>query len=273
MLYYSHIPQPPLSDFVSQIWLYEGYCVAHQLERILPDGSLELVFNLQENNIRVYEQNNPAQFQSFSGSVVVGPQTEYFVIDTACQQTTMGVHFKAGGAFPFLGLPAGELYGIHLSLEMLWGEVATVLREQLLEAETALVRCQLLEETLLAQATRPIARHPAVNFALQEFHKKSPFPTVSQVTEQIGLSHRRFIELFTQEVGLSPKRFLRVRRFQEALALIKRSRPIEWAHLALHCGYFDQAHFNHDFLAFSGLNPSVYLSQQGEHLNHVPFPD
>jgi AraC-like DNA-binding protein len=273
MLYQTYIPQPPLSDFVSQIWLYEGYSTTHQLERILPDGSLELVINLQENNIRVYDQDNPAQFQSFSGSVVVGPQTEYFVIDTACQQATMGVHFKAGGAFPFLGVPAGELNGIHLSLAMLWGEVATVLREQLLETETALARCQLLEQVLLAQATRPLARHPAVKFALQEFHKKSPCRTITNVTEQIGLSQRRFIELFTQEVGLSPKRFLRVRRFQEALAWIRSNQPIEWADLALGCGYFDQAHFNHDFRAFSGLNPTVYLAQQCEHLNHVPLPD
>lgn len=29
--------------------------------------------------------------------------------------------------------------------------------------------------------------------------------------------------------------------------------------IALSCGYFDQAHFNHDFRAFAGLSPSDYL--------------
>lgn len=273
MLYYSHLPQPPLSDFVNSIWLYQGYSAAHQLERILPDGSLELVINLQENNIRVYDRQNPVRFESFSGSVIVGPQTEFFVIDTACQQATMGVHFKAGGAFPFLGVPASELLGRHLSLETLWGEAATVLREQLLEAETPSARLQLLEQTLLAQATRPLARHPAINFALREFQSCAPSSTVAQVTDQIGLSQRHFIQLFSDEVGLSPKRFLRVRRFQETLALIRKNSAIQWTEVALACGYFDQAHFNHDFRAFSGLNPTVYLAHQGEHLNHVPLPD
>jgi AraC-like DNA-binding protein len=30
------------------------------------------------------------------------------------------------------------------------------------------------------------------------------------------------------------------------------------------CNYYDQAHFNKDFLAFSGLNPSNYLAQRSK---------
>jgi AraC-like DNA-binding protein len=48
---------------------------------------------------------------------------------------------------------------------------------------------------------------------------------------------------------------------------------ILWADLALSCGFFDQAHFIHDFQAFTGLTPSAYLAQRGEQHNHVPLPD
>ena len=116
-------------------------------------------------------------------------------------------------------------------------------------------------------------RHPAVTYALEEFHNITQTRTVTGVTEQIGISPKRFISIFSQEVGLTPKLFCRIRRFQDTLQRIKSGRQIDWAEIALSGGYFDQAHFIHDFQAFSGLNPSTYLRHQGEHLNHVPLPD
>jgi AraC-like DNA-binding protein len=93
------------------------------------------------------------------------------------------------------------------------------------------------------------------------------------VTERTGLSSRRFIQLFTNAVGLTPKQFYRVRRFQDVLHLIEKRKPISWTDIALECGYFDQAHFIHDFRDFCGLTPGKYLVQRGEFRNHVPFPD
>jgi AraC-like DNA-binding protein len=62
-----------------------------------------------------------------------------------------------------------------------------------------------------------------------------------------------------------------VRRFQRALRLVGQGRPVQWAAVAADGGYFDQAHFIRDFRAFSGLNPSTYIAQRTEHLNHVPL--
>jgi AraC-like DNA-binding protein len=45
-------------------------------------------------------------------------------------------------------------------------------------------------------------------------------------------------------------------------------RDVDWANVALSSGYFDQAHFIHDFRAFSGINPSTYLRQRTSR-NHV----
>jgi AraC-like DNA-binding protein len=41
--------------------------------------------------------------------------------------------------------------------------------------------------------------------------------------------------------------------------------------VALRCGYFDQAHFIHDFKAFSGISPTEYIEKRTMHLNHVPL--
>jgi hypothetical protein len=58
-------------------------------------------------------------------------------------------------------------------------------------------------------------------------------------------------------------------RFQRAIAAIGPATHVDWASIALGCGYFDQAHFNHDFLGFCGLAPSRYLTDRTEHPTHV----
>ncbi len=274
MIIRTYIPQPPLADFIELFWLYEGHDVPHAKERLLPTGTVELIINLRDDMLRVYDWLNTDQFQSFDGALICGPHSECFVIDpVTSQDLILGVHFKPGGTFPFFKLPADELHNTHVSLDTLWGAEAGYLREQLLEAATPETRFRILEQFLLAQAARPLARHPAVTFALKELHTVPPTRTISDVTEQIGLSSRRFIQVFSEEVGLTPKLFCRIRRFQEVLHLIEREQQVEWADIALTCGYFDQAHFIHDFRAFSGLNPTAYLAQRSEHLNHVPLPD
>ena len=86
------------------------------------------------------------------------------------------------------------------------------------------------------------------------------------MTEQIGLSPKRFIQVFRDETGFTPKVFCRIRRFQQALELMEDARSSNGPSVALDCGYFDQAHFIHDFRAFSGINPSAYLA------NRTPTP-
>ena len=270
---YRHIPAPPLSQFVELLWLYEGYRQPHAKERLLPDGSMELAINLNEDVTRVYDPHDTGKFQTLRGPVMVGAHSEFFVIDTAEQHSVAGVHFKPGGAFPFFGPPASELHNTLVSLEDLWGRLAGQLRERLLEAATPQAKLRVLEQALLAQAAERLERHPAVAFALHEFHGAPHTRTIADVTGQIGLSAKRFIQVFSGEVGLTPKLFCRVRRFQRVLRRIGAGRPVEWAAVAADCGYFDQAHFIRDFRAFSGINPSAYIAQRTEHLNHVPLID
>ena len=130
----------------------------------------------------------------------------------------------------------------------------------------------MLEQFLTAQAFKPLSRNPAVSFALREFQRPEA-PAVASVTDQIGMSARRFIQIFSQEVGLAPKLFCRVQRFKQVLQVIHRGREVDWTEIALSCGYFDQAHFIHDFKEFSGVIPTAYLAAGTEHLNHVPIRD
>ncbi len=261
--------QPPLTHFVEAIWLYEGDIAPHARERRLPDGSMELVINLQEDTIRVYDRDDPDQIHSFRGSVLGGTHSQFSVIDSTLLVSTIGVHFKPGGAFPFLGMPAAELSDQVIDLPTLWGGAAVDLREQLLETGTTETRFRILEQALLTRAGKFASHHPAVAFALKEFQSGGERRSISEVTAQLSLSPKRFIQLFRETVGLTPKLYCRILRFQEVLHLVNRGQQIEWADIAAVCGYYDQAHFIHDFQTFSGLTPGAYLVQRSEHPNHV----
>ena len=263
-------PAPPLSDFVDLLWMHEGHDTAHEMERLLPDGTVELVINLREDRIPVYNPHHPEQFHTIAGCVVSGPRSEFFVIDTASSASTVGVHFKPGGAFPFFQAPPAELSNRSVALEELWGAASARLRERLLLAATPQQKFLVLEQCLLEQLARPLEHHPAVNFAIQQF-RSAPHGPVLQMAEAVGFSQRRFIQLFRDEVGLTPKLFCRVSRFQRVVHSAHSLDQINWAEMALDCGYYDQAHFNHDFQEFAGITPMQYLAQKTPHVNHVPM--
>jgi AraC-like DNA-binding protein len=271
MFFLTHVPRPPLSQFVNLLWLYEGYTQRHAKERVLPSGEMQIVINLLEDRSCVYDRDDTNRCQSFRGSLLSGAHSKYIVIDTAMQSSIAGVHFRPGGAFPFLRMPAGELCDTTVSLDTLWGSAAVDLRDRLLEAPTHKRRFEILERVLLLELARGFDRQAAVRFALRRFMGAPQVSSISNITDQIGLSPKRFIQVFRDETGFTPKKFCRIRRFQQALDRMQGRRRVEWSHVALDCGYFDQAHFIHDFQAFSGLNPSSYLVQQTPHRNHVPL--
>jgi AraC-like DNA-binding protein len=51
---------------------------------------------------------------------------------------------------------------------------------------------------------------------------------------------------------------------------MERSRMIRWSEVALESGYYDQAHFIHDFKCFSGFTPNEYMKRKSPTLNYIP---
>jgi AraC-like DNA-binding protein len=270
-------PPAPLSLFVQCFWYWEGAPTTHTKERLMPTGESCIIFNLRDEPIRIYDRDNLNRFETFSQAVLSGARTEPFVIDTLQQERVFGIQFHAGGSFPFFHAPSSEMENRDLSLDCVWNAAATTMRERLLEAESVPAMFAIAADALMQQLVRPLELHPAVVFAARRFSTNPHTTTVGSVINQIGLSHRRFSQIFHDQTGLTPKTFCRVRRFQHVLRSIRAAHTIEWTRIALDCGYYDQAHFIHDFQSFSGLTPTGYVDSffrydsDNEHLNHVPF--
>jgi AraC-like DNA-binding protein len=257
-----YVPGSPLSEFVELFWYFRGDEVPNAKERVLPTGAVDLIIRLDSART--------------SDSGMQGPRTRPVVITTTSRHELIGVHFRLGGAFPFLQFPVGELQNAGISLSDLWGERdAQRLLSMLDEAPTGKGKFRILERWLLQLAADRWQKHPAVTFAMRAFCSgpSGSFGSAAEVAHKTGYSQRHFIELFRKEVGLKPKEFHRLYRFRKVIDAVQRQTVVDWADIGLSVGYFDQAHLIHDFRQFSDLTPEQYLKSRTPFINHVRIAD
>lgn len=280
MLYVQRRPSAPLDRHIDAIWVCRAPRRPRVLERVLPSGAPQLILNLREDQTRVYERTAGGFCCRVSpGTILTGVTTRYQVIDTDEQEHVAGVSFRPGGTLPFFAVPASELRDVDVPLESLWGcRPAARIRERLLEAgdtvddaEEAMQHMLNALENALRALWRPKVAHPAVAFALSAFQARPEVARIRAVTDAINLSSKRFIDRFEAEVGVTPKRYCRLLRFQRAIAQAHALARIDWADLAVSCGYVDQSHMIHEFQAFSGLTPTAYDAGRTAFQNHVTF--
>ena len=261
MRYGIYRPGPPLDRCVDYLWSLSDV-PAHQRERIVPSGTIELVINLVEDEFRIARSATTDSLRRFPGAIVSGCYGTPFEIDTRVHASVIGVHFMPGGAMAVLGAAPGELADMHVSLADLWGPLAGELRERLCTASSPSDRFRILERALRLRLRLRLAskREPrsAVERALVALER--PGIDVGRVTADLQLSRRRLIEVFSEDVGMTPKRYLRVRRFQRALAVASATASPQWAQLALDCGYFDQAHLCRDWVELTGVSPTELVA-------------
>jgi AraC-like DNA-binding protein len=274
MIYQTYTPRSPLAELVKFLWLREGDNLPKAQTRLLPTGSMELVIDLHGDRIPLFDRLSGTKQGSTNSTRICGAHSESFIISDDSKISLMGAHFKPGGG-AFFRLPAGELHNEIISLEELWQGRAVEMCDRLLATPTLADRFLVLEQFLITMMrSRSVLegyshyRHPAVDFALQQFQQSSP-PTIRAMTDQVGFSSRYFNQLFRDQVGLTPKLFCRVQRLQKVLALIAGKTKVDWVGVAFTCGYFDQAHFIHDFQAFANCTPTEYLTKRGFHPCHV----
>src|SRR5271168_4722824 len=155
MLDIRRTPAPPLSAFIDLLWYIQGGSGLHAKERLLPTGTIELVLPLHEERSRFYDPENLNWFEERRSPLLLGAQSGCVVIDATHEAAVIGVHFRPGGAFPFLGVPASEIENQSLSLEDIWGRDAIRLRERILAAEGPCEKLNVLERTLLTRLGAP----------------------------------------------------------------------------------------------------------------------
>jgi AraC-like DNA-binding protein len=93
---------------------------------------------------------------------------------------------------------------------------------------------------------------------------------IGDLSVAAGVSSTHLARRFKELIGVTPKRLARTCRFAASVFAINPAGPIDWGDLASSAGYFDQAHFSHEFREFTGLTPTGYVERRRQFLREHP---
>ena len=267
MEYVSVVPRPPLDELIDDLYYLAGAPPYARLT-LPPAPTALLIINLGEPfRIRGGADITTAEYAD--GCVVTTP-TRAYEFGYPPQTRSVGVHFKPWGLAPFLPMPAADLCDHPVTVEQVWGRPAVAeLRDRLAAVAGPYEMLTLLEDELLARL-RDTADLRLVRHTSSVIAATGGAVTIGDLTEAAGVSSTHLARRFKGLIGITPKRLARTYRFTTTVLAIDPTEPIDWSEVAANAGYFDQAHFAHEFRAFTGLTPTRYVEIRRRFLREHP---
>lgn len=255
--YIRHIPSSPLDTYIDYFYYIDG-AMPYSREKILPTGWLDLEVNLG-GAIQIYDATGAQPVATCTESWWVGVWNTYGTVEWPPHTQLIGIHFKPTGAYPFLNFPLSELQNQIVSAETLWDSFAAELYERLAAAPSIQARLLLFEELLHTRLSDVPHGLNAVRHGVAEIARHTGTLSIKALGDQMGISHNHLLTQFKRIVGISPKALARLYRLRHILHAIDPTEAVDWTQIAHQSNYYDQAHFNKDFRAFTGQSPTDYL--------------
>lgn len=252
VLYRDYRPGPALHPFVERLWLLEGPAEAIDAEPIPPDGRAELIVHGGDPCLQIMPDGSARRQARV---LLAGQLTRAIRIVPRGHACIAGAHFRPSGAYDLLGVPQHQFLDRVVDLRSIDAPLARLLRARVAGAldgdrMIAALDCVLADRTAGRTTSSAAAEAATMALALKGLID------VAGLARATRLSARQLERQFRQRIGISPKLFLRIVRFQEVLRATRSRTPdLGWAAIAAGHGFYDQAHFIHDFKAFVGKTP------------------
>ncbi len=223
--------------------------------KVLPGTSLVMGFQYHGRLVTI--ENTTIKPLDTAG--ITGIQDKFRVFRNSKNIGTVLIFFNETGAAYFFREPVNELFGESVSLENFVSKsLLNEIEEQLSEAQTHQQRIDIIEQFLIARL-QPIQADMLVQSAIQQIQLAKGNIRISELAKQLYTSKSPLEKRFRKIVGASPKKFASIVRFNALLKEYTLEKTL--TELGLEAGYFDQAHFIHDFKVFTGETPEVYFNK------------
>lgn len=222
----------------------------------LPTGCVTLVFAFGEGLWVTRTENlGTARLRPASGAMLSGPRTVPAIGVHAGVVRGVEVNMSPLGAYRLFGVPMAYFEDAHVDLVDVLGPAGRHLTDRLQSLGSWAERFALLDEVFCARLEDGPAIAPEVRGALSRLWVDSG--SLARASAETGWSARTLRARFREQVGLSPKAMARVFRLQHALRLLAAGTAA--AHVAVVCGYHDQAHLSREVKAMTGLPPTRFV--------------
>ena len=227
---------------------------------VLPDGHVELVFNLGD----AVALDGPAYTGPQPDRAVVGLLSQTLQMKYLGAVETFGVRFHPARGPSFFGLTATALAERLFTLREVSAPLDATIEYLLAgdwRAQSGKSRAAL-DGVLADQLARALPADMDVVLMVDRLMGAGPVPSVEEIAEDLGLSPRQVQRRFVTAVGIPPKRFVRVIRFARLWQMASMSPPEAWASLAVDYGFADQAHMVREFRSFGAEPPAHFFKPE-----------
>lgn len=270
MIFRTHIPRSPLDQFVAMFLYFDDVNFPHGFDRFLPNGDTEILIDFHDTPQFIYDNTSLKEIQACNRVWASGLRTEPITIPAGNKSEMMVISFKKGMAAPFFPFPMNEIADAVVDADLVWSTDFGLLREQVLATKDISERFRIVEDFLIREFQSQMAINPCVAYAIREMTERPDAVNIARLNGEIGYSQKHFTEMFRRQVGVTPKSYLKIMRFQKAVRTIDIATDIDWGHISLECGFYDQSHFINDFKHFAGFTPEQYAKIQTNYQNYVP---
>lgn len=260
MNYQTFPPHPNLSALVKFYWTLEvPFDPNNEKQKIIPDGCIEMTFNLEDKIKRYISEN---EYVINPNAMIMGQRTKSYCIEPVGNVDSFAICFYPHGFATIAGKPLDNLVDIETPITSLFGKKQGELLEQkIVEAASTQERIAIIEIFLLDKLNENATIENLVKTTVDSLLTTNGSRSINEILKN-DLSKRRQLERnFKKQIGISPKQLGKVLRLQTALKMLLNDKE-SLTNIAYESEYFDQAHFIKDFKELVGTTPKDFLGNE-----------
>lgn len=249
-------PNVSLRSYISH------YCISFPNQETMPDKYTVLP---SANSVLCVFVNNGKINTYYNGT-----NTKAVVVGESANKNDMLllIKFRAGGFFPFYGFNQNELIDFSLDLSCIDKTISHKIENAIVKSEQINELIAMLDCIFLSHLKKD--SNDYITGAIKIITAKNGNITAKKLCEEMHYSEKHIRRLFLEHIGTSPKKFSRIVRVNYASWLLQKN-PLYFADVIEKAGFFDQAHFIHDFRDIFNLTPSEYIKNKSVFYNTDSF--